>query len=64
MFVKNSFEYDARVTKEAKSLVKAGHDVTVVAIHVPGVTAETETTPDGIKVGQSVLTGEGAERPR
>ncbi len=50
MFVKNSFEYDARVTKEAKSLVKAGHDVTVAAIHVPGVTAERETTPDGIKV--------------
>lgn len=50
MFVKNSFEYDARVTKEAKSLVRAGHDVTVVAIHVPGVTAERETRPDGIKV--------------
>ena len=50
MFVKNSFEYDARVTKEAKSLVKAGHDVTVVAIHVPGKTAESETTPDGIQV--------------
>ena len=29
MFVKNSFEYDARVTKEAKSLISAGHDVTV-----------------------------------
>ena len=25
MFVKNSFEYDARVTKEAKSLIGAGH---------------------------------------
>jgi glycosyltransferase involved in cell wall biosynthesis len=50
MFVKNSFEYDARVTKEAKSLVRAGHDLTVVAIHVPGATAERETTPDGIKV--------------
>ena len=36
MFVKNSFEYDARVTKEAKSLIRAGHRVTVVAIHVPG----------------------------
>jgi glycosyltransferase involved in cell wall biosynthesis len=50
MFVKNSFEYDARVTKEAKTLRAAGHDVTVVAIHVPGVTAERETTPDGIDV--------------
>ena len=50
MFVKNSFEYDARVTKEARTLIEAGHDVTVVAIHVPGVTAEQETTQDGIHV--------------
>jgi glycosyltransferase involved in cell wall biosynthesis len=50
MFVKNSFEYDARVTKEAKSLVGAGHDVTVVAIHVPQKTAEHEVTKDGIRV--------------
>jgi hypothetical protein len=35
MFVKNSFEYDARVTKEAKTLIGAGHDVTVVALFVP-----------------------------
>ncbi len=50
MFVKNSFEYDARVTKEAKSLIGAGHDVTVIAIHVPEVTAAEETTTDGIHV--------------
>ncbi len=50
MFVKNSFEYDARVTKEARVLISAGHDVTVVAIHVPTVTAEEETQPDGIHV--------------
>jgi glycosyltransferase involved in cell wall biosynthesis len=50
MFVKNSFVYDARVTKEAKSLIGAGHDVTVVAIHVPKKTAEQETTADGINV--------------
>ena len=50
MFVKNSFEYDARVTKEAKTLIGAGHNVTVVAIHVPGKTAERETTADGINV--------------
>jgi glycosyltransferase involved in cell wall biosynthesis len=50
MFVKNSFEYDARVTKEARSLVEEGHAVTVVAIHIPGVTAESEVTPDGIRV--------------
>lgn len=50
MFVKNSFEYDARVTKEAKSLIAAGHSVTVVALLVPDVTAERETTHDGIAV--------------
>ena len=50
MFVKNSFEYDARVTKEAKTLIGAGHEVTVVAIHVPDQTEERETTPDGINV--------------
>jgi glycosyltransferase involved in cell wall biosynthesis len=50
MFVKNSFEYDARVTKEAKALIEAGHQVRVVAIHVPGVTSEHETTADGIDV--------------
>lgn len=50
MFVKNSFEYDARVTKEARTLVEAGHHVTVVAYHVPGVTAEHEIRPDGIEV--------------
>lgn len=50
MFVKNSFEYDARVTKEAKSLIGAGHEVTVVALYVPDVTAAEETTADGIHV--------------
>lgn len=50
MFVKNSFEYDARVTKEARTLIGHGHDVTVVAIHVPEVTKEHETTADGIEV--------------
>lgn len=50
MFVKNSFEYDARVTKEAATLVSAGHDVTVVALYVPKVTPLEETTPDGIHV--------------
>lgn len=50
MFVKNSFEYDARVTKEAKTLIGAGHDVTVVALYVPDVTRMEETTDDGIHV--------------
>src|SRR5690606_24787916 len=50
MFVKNSFEYDARVTKEAKTLIDAGHRVTVIAYLVPGVTPEHEIRPDGIQV--------------
>jgi len=50
MLVKNSFEYDARVRKEAVAMVRAGFDVTVVALHVPGVTARCETTPDGLRV--------------
>ncbi len=50
MYVKNSFEYDARVTKEAASLAAAGHDVTVVAIHLPGVTARRETALSGVDV--------------
>ncbi len=50
MFVKNSFEYDARVTREARALVGAGHHVTVVAYYVPGVTEQHEVRPDGIEV--------------
>jgi glycosyltransferase involved in cell wall biosynthesis len=50
MLVKNSFEYDARVTKEARTLIGDGHDVTVVALHVPGVTAKSERRPDDIRV--------------
>lgn len=50
MLVKNSFEYDARVTKEARTLIAEGHEVHVVAIQVPDVTEERETRPDGIHV--------------
>jgi len=50
MFVKNSFEYDARVTREANSLIDAGHEVTVVALHAPETTVREEVTPHGIKV--------------
>jgi glycosyltransferase involved in cell wall biosynthesis len=50
MLVKNSFEYDARVTKEARTLIGEGHDVRVVAYHVPNVTAQREVTEDGIDV--------------
>jgi glycosyltransferase involved in cell wall biosynthesis len=52
MLVKNSFEYDARVTKEARTLVRAGHDVTVIALLVPGVTPTEELRPDGIRVAR------------
>lgn len=50
MFVKNSFEYDARVTKEANSLIGTGHEVTVVALHAPATTVQAETTESGINV--------------
>jgi glycosyltransferase involved in cell wall biosynthesis len=50
MFVKNSFEYDARVTKEATTLIEAGHDVTVVALHAPATTVQRESTDSGIDV--------------
>jgi len=50
MFVKNSFEYDARVAKEARSLSRAGHRVTVVALLAAGITPEREVTVDGYEV--------------
>lgn len=50
MLVKNSFEYDARVTKEARSLLAEGHTVHVVAILVPDVTPPYELREDGIEV--------------
>ncbi len=50
MFVKNSFEYDARVTREAQSLIRRGHEVTVVALLAPRVTPEFESRDDGLTV--------------
>ncbi|MGA7272644.1 MAG: glycosyltransferase family 4 protein [Acidimicrobiia bacterium] len=50
MFVKNSFEFDARVTREARALIGAGHHVTVIAYHVPGITAQHEIRVDSIEV--------------
>lgn len=50
MFVKNSFEYDARVRREAAALSADGHAVTVIAIHVPGVTPRKETTHEGVEI--------------
>jgi glycosyltransferase involved in cell wall biosynthesis len=59
MFVKNSFEYDARVTKEAKTLVDAGHEVIVVALFAPKTTEQREITADGIRVIRVPRTGLG-----
>jgi glycosyltransferase involved in cell wall biosynthesis len=59
MFVKNSFEYDARVTKEAKTLVDAGHEVIVVALFAPKTTVQREITSDGIRVIRVPRTGLG-----
>ena len=50
MFVKNSFEHDPRVAREARALVAHGYTVTVVALHVDGVTARRETTDYGAHV--------------
>lgn len=50
MVVWNEFRNDARVLKEAQTLVEAGHSVTVHALHTPGVTQEHEVVSNGIVV--------------
>jgi glycosyltransferase involved in cell wall biosynthesis len=50
MIVWNEFRNDARVLKEAESLQAAGYEVTVFALHTPGVTKKYETLESGIKV--------------
>ncbi|MGB1617860.1 MAG: glycosyltransferase family 4 protein [Cycloclasticus sp.] len=50
MIVWNEFRNDARVLKEAQTLQSAGYQVTVHALHTPGVTQERETLPCGVKV--------------
>jgi len=50
MIVWNEFRNDARVLKEAKTLQFAGCQVTVHALHTPGVTLERETLACGVKV--------------
>ncbi|WP_077046227.1 glycosyltransferase family 4 protein [Pseudomonas sp. KK4] len=52
MIVWNEFRNDARVLKEAQTLQGAGHDVTVFALHTPGVTLEHEILEGGIKVSR------------
>jgi glycosyltransferase involved in cell wall biosynthesis len=48
MLVLNNFTADARVHKEAKALAEAGHQVTVIALHRPGL--EHEETQHGYRV--------------
>lgn len=50
MLVCNSFLNDARVRKEAETLVKAGYQVTVHALAVPGLAPNSEILPSGIRV--------------
>lgn len=50
MLVWNSFLNDARVLKEAETLVNAGYEVTVHALQEPGVTQSRETLGNGVKV--------------
>ncbi|EOG3621197.1 glycosyltransferase family 4 protein [Pseudomonas putida] len=58
MLVWNEFRNDARVLKEAQTLQRAGHQVTVFALHTPGITAPREILPGEIsvvRVGRSPL---------
>ncbi|OBY93455.1 glycosyl transferase family 1 [Pseudomonas sp. AU11447] len=50
MIVWNEFRNDARVLKEAQTLRASGKEVTVYALHTPGVTAERERLASGIDV--------------
>lgn len=50
MIVWNEFRNDARVLKEAQTLQGAGHQVTVFALHTPGVTTEREVLGCGVEV--------------
>ena len=49
MLLHNAFTQDPRVDREAKALVRAGHDVTVVATWEPATTPKTETR-DGYRI--------------
>lgn len=40
MIVWNEFRHDARVLKQAQTLQAAGYQVTVFALHTPGVTRQ------------------------
>lgn len=50
MIVWNEFRNDARVLKQARTLQAAGYQVTVFALHAPGVTHRKEVLAEGIRV--------------
>lgn len=50
MIVWNEFLNDARVLKEAETLQTEGYQVTVHALHKPGLTKERETLDSGVHV--------------
>ncbi|WP_411392188.1 glycosyltransferase family 4 protein [Pseudomonas sp. MPB23] len=50
MIVWNEFRNDARVLKQARTLQASGYQVTVFALHTPGVTCHEEVLPEGIRV--------------
>lgn len=60
MIVKNSFEYDARVEREARTLAAAGHDVTVVALR--SATTPAHEVRDGVTVLRVARPGTGLYR--
>lgn len=49
MLVKNSFEFDARVDREARSLLEHGYEVTVVALR-SATTPPIERRGDGLRI--------------
>ncbi|MCG6658042.1 glycosyltransferase family 4 protein [Halomonas campisalis] len=50
MLVWNTFQNDARVLNEAKTLARAGYQVTVHALALPGIAPRVETPEAGITV--------------
>jgi glycosyltransferase involved in cell wall biosynthesis len=50
MIVWNDFQNDARVLKEAETLVALGYLVTVYALHTPNVTLKNDSIGSGIKI--------------
>lgn len=55
MLLRNPFTRDARVLREARSLVAAGHDVTVIAVRAGDLPVREER--DGIHVRRTVSAG-------